>query len=106
MAGQGRHRGRAGWAVLAGRAGAPGLPGEVPERLYLPLPAAGGSCRTGRTPLASDEAGAGPLTAREGPQGRFTVRAGLWCLRGAVVSKGCRGVPRPSGLVISGSPEG
>ena len=37
----GRHRGRAGRALLGGRARAPGLPGAVPQRLHLPLPAPG-----------------------------------------------------------------
>ena len=41
VAGQGRHRGRAGGAVLGGRARAPGLPRADPERLHLPLRAAG-----------------------------------------------------------------
>ncbi len=37
VAGQGRHRGDGGRAVLGGRARAPGLPGEVPQRVHLPL---------------------------------------------------------------------
>jgi Peptide methionine sulfoxide reductase len=41
VAGQGGHRGGARRAVLGGRAGAPGLPGEVPGRLHLPLRPAG-----------------------------------------------------------------
>ena len=38
VAGQGRHRGHAGRRLLGGRAGAPGLPAALPERLHLPLP--------------------------------------------------------------------
>ena len=41
VARQGRHRGHPGGSVLGGRAGAPGLPGALPERLHLPLPAPG-----------------------------------------------------------------
>ena len=40
VAGQGRHRSRAGGTVLGGRARAPGLPRADPERLHLPLRAA------------------------------------------------------------------
>ena len=41
VAGQGGHRGDAGERLLGGRARAPGLPRALPERLHLPLPAAG-----------------------------------------------------------------
>ena len=41
LAGPRRHRGRAGGPVLGGRARAPGLPAAHPERLHLPLRAAG-----------------------------------------------------------------
>jgi methionine-S-sulfoxide reductase len=41
LARQGRHRGHPSRSVLGGRAGAPGLPGALPERLHLPLPAPG-----------------------------------------------------------------
>ena len=34
---QGGHRGGAGRAILGGRAGAPGLPAALPERLHVPL---------------------------------------------------------------------
>ena len=41
VAGQGRHGGDACGRLLGGRARAPGLPRALPERLHLPLPAAG-----------------------------------------------------------------
>ena len=41
LAGQGGHHDRARRPVLGGRARAPGLPDHLPERLHLPLPAAG-----------------------------------------------------------------
>ena len=37
VAGQGRHRGGTGRPILGGRARAPGLPAELPERLHVPL---------------------------------------------------------------------
>ena len=37
VAGHGRHRGGAGRPLLGGRAGAPGLPPALPERLHVPL---------------------------------------------------------------------
>ncbi|CAK7283014.1 hypothetical protein SGPA1_20989 [Streptomyces misionensis JCM 4497] len=40
VAGEGGHGGRAAGRLLGGRAGAPGLPGALPQRLHLPLPAA------------------------------------------------------------------
>ena len=41
VAGQGRHRSGAGRTILGGRAGAPGLPAALPQRLHLPLREAG-----------------------------------------------------------------
>src|SRR4051794_33761218 len=41
MARQGGDRGQRGRPLLGGRARAPGLPPALPERLHLPLPAAG-----------------------------------------------------------------
>ena len=41
VAGQGGHRGDAGERLLGGRARAPGLSRALPERVHLPLPAAG-----------------------------------------------------------------
>jgi peptide-methionine (S)-S-oxide reductase len=41
LARQGGHGGRAGGAVLGGRAGASGLSGALPERLHVPLPTSG-----------------------------------------------------------------
>ena len=41
VARQGRHRGQRGRPVLGGRGRAPGLPPALPQRLHLPLPAAG-----------------------------------------------------------------
>ena len=49
LARQGRHRGRAGRAVLGGRARAPGLPPALSERVHLPLRAPGlGAAAAGR----------------------------------------------------------
>src|SRR5215470_6211106 len=50
VAGQGGHRGDARRAVLGGRARAPGLPGEVPLRVHLPLPAPGLEAAAPRRP--------------------------------------------------------
>ena len=68
VAGQGRHGSDSRKRLLGGRAGAPGLPGALPERLHLPFP-------TGRLETAETRGSVGPTRVAKGTQG--TTSRGL-----------------------------
>ncbi len=93
VAGQGRHRGRAGRAVLGGRAGAPGLPGAVPERLHLPLPPAGLEAAAPRGHGHPVTTGRRPASSTRRPAGTGQPVPG-----GPVVSSGAGPLSRASPL--------
>ena len=66
VAGQGRHRSRAGRRLLGGRARAPGLSGAHPERLHLPLRAAGLGAAPARRSLSGSGKPFGACRSRTG----------------------------------------
>ena len=89
VARQGRDRGQRGRHLLGGRARAPGLPPEVPQRLHLPLPAAGLEAAAPRDRGLTSGVGEAGQDRAEGQP----ARAGLHELRRPHHPGGARVVP-------------
>ncbi len=107
VAGQGGDRGRAGRAVLAGRARASGLSRALSQRLHLPLPQAGlGSAEAGgrRVEARRYEAtrpGRGPATSRQSAKAATATWTQAFCRNSACGPKSRISTAATAGATIA-----